>query len=100
MEEELEQVIREYLENITKSKYLGKLKVTKVNPVGYQLSLGLNTPLQPIVIYAELEAEQFLEYVKEYLKAMNLGRIQYGKLNTTMLPECTTINRACKCHDK
>jgi len=41
---ELEQVIREYIQDIYKKKYIGSLKVFKLNPIGYKIELGLATP--------------------------------------------------------
>jgi len=34
---ELEQVIRDYLLDIYKKKYTGKMYITKLNPVGYSI---------------------------------------------------------------
>lgn len=98
-EQELEQVIREYLLDIYNSEYIGKLKVEKL-PLGYQISLGMNTPECPIVIYAELEDKEFLKFLREELRMRKLNTVFYGKLFKTMPPECNKVNRACSCNDK
>ena len=97
-EQELEQVTQEYLMDIYNAKYIGKIWVKKLNPFGYQVSLGLNAPECPHVIYGELKDKQFLKFLKQELRNMNLGTIFYGKLFKTISPECTIINKAC--HDK
>lgn len=99
-EQELEQVTQEYLLDIYKVKYIGKLTVKKLTPFGYQVSLGMNTPECPIVIYAELKDKEFLRFLKEELRSRRLDMVSYGKLSKTMRPECNTINKACSCNDK
>lgn len=99
-EQELEQVIQEYLLDIYKAKYIGKLKVEKLSPFGYQVSLGMNTPECPYIIYAELKDKEFLKFLREELRQRKFDMVFYGKLFKTMPPECNTINKACSCNDK
>lgn len=98
-EQELEQVIHEYLLDIYDAYYIGKLKVKKL-PVGYEVRLGMNTPECPYIIYAELEDEKFLKFLREELRNRKLDMVFYGKLFKTMPPECNVINKACSCNDK
>lgn len=99
-EQELELVTREYLLDIYKAKYIGKIKVKKLIPFGYQISLGMNTPECPLVIYAELKDKEFLHFLKEELRNRRLDMVSYSKLSKTMPNECNTINKACSCNDK
>lgn len=99
-EPELEQVIREYLTDIYKAEYIGKIKIEKLIPYGYQISLGMNTPECPDIIYAELKDKEFLKFLKEELKHRRFNTIFYGKLFKTMPLECNIINKACSCNDK
>lgn len=99
-EQELEQVTREYMRDIYKAEYIGKMRVEKVQPYGYLIKLGLNTPECPYIIYAELKDKEFLEFLREQLKTMKLHMVFYGKLLKAMPPECNTVNRACSCNDK
>lgn len=99
-EKELEQVTLEYLRDIYKAEYIGAIKVEKFEPTGYMIKLGFNTPECPQIIYAELEDDKFLEFLREQLKSMNLHMRFFGKLTKTMPPECNTVNRACNCNDK
>lgn len=99
-EQELEQVIHEQLLDIYKAKYIGKLKVIKLYPIGYEIQFGMNTPECPDIIYAELEDKEFLEFLRNELKHRRFNTIFYGKLSKTMPLECNTINKACSCNDK
>ena len=98
--EELEQVIHDYITDIYNVQYTGKLKIEKLNPIGYQIQLGMNVPQYPSVIYAELEDSKFLKFLYDELKSRNLTKVFYGKLDRVMPPECGIINKACSCHDK
>lgn len=97
---ELEQVILDYIMDIYNAEYTGKIKVTKLHPIGYSIALGMNTPECPDVIYAELEDEKFLKFLKNELQHRRFNTIFYGKLSSAMPSECTIINKACSCNDK
>ena len=47
---ELEQVIQEYLMDIYHKKYIGKLDIQKLDPIGYCIKFGINYPDKPMVI--------------------------------------------------
>ena len=98
--QELEQVIQEKFIKIYNSVYLGKIWITKLDPIGYEIKIGLNTPEAPRIIYAELEDDNFLEFLEKEIKDMKLNTVFYGKLFKTMEPECTVINKSCSCNDK
>lgn len=98
---ELEQAILELIQDIYKSEYIGKIKVQKIEPIGYCVKLGMNTPEAPLVIYAEIKEDQnFLKFMEKELKERRLDKVYYSKLFKTMPPECNVINRACSCNDK
>ena len=98
--QELEQVIRDYLMHIYHKKYIGKIEIEKLDPVGYSIKLGMNTPLQPKTIHIELEDEKFLKVLKQELKDMKLNMVQYGGVQLTYHTPCQPINSSCSCHDK
>lgn len=98
--QELEQVIREKFIELYDSVYIGKMWITKLNPIGYEIKLGLNTPECPRIIYAELEDDKFLEFLTKEIKDMKLNAVFYGKLFKTAHPECTIISKSCSCNDK
>lgn len=97
---ELEQVIREYIRDIYKKEYIGKLWIQKLNPKGYYIKLGLNTPDQPLVIYGEMEDEDFLKFLKRELKDKRFNLVYYGGLQLTYPQDCNPRNTACGCQKK
>ena len=97
---ELEQVILENFRQIYNAEYIGTLKITKLNPIGYEIKLGMNTPECPDIKYAELEDAEFLKFLKEELQHRRFNTTHYGTVLKTMFPECTVVNTACKCNEK
>ncbi len=79
--QELEQVIRDYILDIYNKHYIGKINIQKLNPYGYCVKLGMNTPNQPITIYAELKDKDFLKFIKEDLKNRRFNLVDFGELN-------------------
>jgi len=77
---ELDQVIHEYIRDIYNKEYIGKLLIEKLNPIGYCIRFGLNTPEKPMVIYAELEDKPFLKFLRQELKDRRFNLIYYGEL--------------------
>lgn len=92
---ELEQVILEHILNIYNKKYTGKIKVQKLDPVGYRVELGLSTPEKPLVIYAELPDEQFIKFFKKELKTKRFNLTYYGKLYSVYPYDCNPMSRNC-----
>lgn len=97
---ELEQVIREYFLDIYKAEYTGKIWIEKLEPYGYQVKLGMQTPESPLIIYAELKDKDFLKFIRQEIKERNLIKVYYSTLKKEMPPECNNVNRACSCNDK
>ena len=98
--QDLEQVIQDYILDIYDKKYIGKIVIEKLNPIGYYIKLGMDHPHQPITIYAELEDDKFLKFLKQELKDKRFNLVYYGKLQLTYPYDCNPINTACSCHDK
>ena len=98
--QDLERVIHQYILDIYHKKYIGKLDVQKLDPIGYSIKLGMDTPYQPVTIYAEMEDKPFLKFLKQELKNRRLNLLYYGKLQLTYPVDCNPINTACSCHDK
>lgn len=96
---ELEQVIREYMMDIYNMQYIGKISIKKLD-LGYCIYLGMSNPACPTVIYAELEDDKFLKFLKEDLKSRNFHLSGYGLLKKDYPVECEPINSACCCNDK
>ena len=98
--QDLEQVIQEYILDIYHKKYTGKLEVHKLDPIGYCIKLGMDNPLQPITIYAEMEDKKFLKFLRQELKDKRFNLLYYGKLTLTYPYDCNPISTACNCNDK
>lgn len=97
---ELEQVIRDYILDISKKQYIGKITIQKLNPVGYCIHLYMNTPEKPIVIYAELDDQRFLKFLRKELVDRRFNLVHYGELQLNYQYECSPINKSCSCNDK
>lgn len=98
--EKLEQVIREYILDIYKKEYIGKIKIQKLNPVGYSIHLGMDAPEKPLVICGQLDDDAFLKFLKEELRIKNFHLVYYGILKEKYPYDCQPRNTSCKCHDK
>lgn len=81
--EELEQVTRDCIMNIYKKAYTGKISIEKLDPYGYCIKLGMDTPDQPLVIYAELKDKEFLKFLKAELQSRRFNFVYFGKLSLT-----------------
>ena len=78
----MEEAILEIIEKRYKRKYIGGIKVTKLGMgwAGYKLVLDLGNPdRRPIVIAADLEAEDFLKFVEQELISRQLYKVQFFK---------------------
>lgn len=97
---ELEQVIQDYFLDIYGKRYIGKLEIKKLDPVGYYIKFGMDRPNRPTVIYAELEDSEFLKFLKRQIKDMRINLMYYGILKLKYRTDCHPINTACSCHDQ
>lgn len=98
--QELEQVIQDYLKDIYHKKYIGKLDIKKLDPIGYCIKFGMDRNYQPTTIYAELEDNKFLKFLKQELKDRRFNLVYYGKLQLNEPYDCKPRSTACSCHDK
>lgn len=92
---ELEQVIQDYFMAIYRKKYIGKLSIKKLDPVGYYIRLGMDRVTQPTIIYAELPDKEFLKFLKQQIKDMRVNLTYNGKLDLAYYPYQPT-----DCYDK
>lgn len=96
---ELEQVIQDYFLDIYGKRYTGKLEITKLHPVGYYIKFGMDRTDKPTVIYAELEDNKFLKFLKRQIKDMRLNLIYYGILKLAYHTNDCPTDTSCDCHD-
>lgn len=78
---ELEQVIRTSICNTFKREYTGKIKIKKLDPVGYSVSLYPQGEYIPLVFDAELEDDLFIKYLIEDIRNRKFHLQWYGTLN-------------------
>lgn len=97
---ELEQLTLEYIRDIYKKEYIGKIEVQKLDPIGYSIRLGMITPLAPLVICGMLDDEAFLKFLKEEIRAKKFHLVSYGELKENYPYDCQPRNTSCNCHDK
>lgn len=90
----LEQVIREYIMDIYKKQYTGKIKIKELNP-GYCIYLDIGHQYHPLVIYAELNDVDFLKFLKEDLKTRNFHFSHYAELNLVYPDTCKPLKSCC-----
>lgn len=96
---ELKQAILEYIRDLYKVEYVGGLKVESLNndefkvddsneeAVGYRVSFNLDKSENPLVIMADLPAEEFLPFIKEELRKRKLHKAEH--YYCTKLPPIT-----------
>lgn len=53
-------------------KYIGKLHVNELHPIGYEVTMELQSDEKPLYISAELEKDEFLKFFKEELRNRHL----------------------------
>lgn len=93
--QELEQVIQGLFRDIYNKIYTGKLNIQKLDPVGYCVEFGMDRPDQPTVIYAELDDDKFIKFLREQIKSMRINLTHYGKLFLAYPYDCNPINTSC-----
>lgn len=86
--------------DIYKAHYIGKLYIQKLNPIGYKIDFGFDTPEVPFTLYAEIPDSEFIKFLKNELRSSRFNRVFYGQINKVMPEECTKISTKCGCHDK
>lgn len=91
---ELEQVIHNLIQDIYKAKYIGKLDIEKL-PVGYIINFGMNTPEVPVTIYAELEDDKFIKFLKTELRNRHLFWDYFSSISLIYPTTCNKINTKC-----
>lgn len=98
--DELKQHILQMIERVYCKKYIGKIFIHKLQPVGYTVSLGMNNNDKPIVISAELDDQPFLKFFEEELRHRGLNLVKYFLGVKSYPNNCSNnINKSCKCNE-
>jgi len=76
---EIEQAILDCFTEVYDVKYIGTLKVKRLEPIGLEVRLGIMNDYKPMYISAELDDVQFLKYFKRELYDRNLDMVEFFK---------------------
>ena len=93
----MEEAVLKLIEKHYHKKYIGGLKVTKLGKgwAGYKLVLNLGNPdIRPIVISADLEAEDFLKFIEQEIVSRQLIQVQWFRGIKTYIED--EERRTCK----
>ncbi len=75
--EEIKCTTLQMIEQVYQKKYIGKLEVSRLNPIGLQVKFGMNNVDKPIVISAQLDDQSFLKFLKDELRTRGLNTVEY-----------------------
>lgn len=75
--ETLANSLKQAIEDVYQQQYVGVLKLTKLKPLGYSVSIYLQSE-RPIIIAAQLENEQdFIKFFKKEIRERSLNTVKY-----------------------
>ena len=95
--QDIEQATLDLIRKFSNYDYTGPIKVSKLNPIGYEIILYPQGQYVPMVFYAELEDDKFLKYLREEIRTKKFHLSQYGVLNKRERETCYPINKSCNC---
>lgn len=99
--EEIKNQILCMIRQVYEKEYVGKLFITRLDPIGLEVKLGMNNIERPITIAAEMDDQKFLQFFKQELKNRNLNTVIFFDGVKTDPDQCNLpINRGCKCNEK
>lgn len=69
--------LKQAIEDVYQKKYVGVLKLVKLKPIGYSVSLYLQSE-RPIIIAAQIENQQeFIKFFKKEIRERSLDTVKY-----------------------
>lgn len=69
--------LKQAIEDVYQKKYVGVLRLTKLKPIGYSVSLYLQSE-RPINIAAQIENQQeFIKFFKKEMRERSLDSVKY-----------------------
>ena len=97
---EIEQAILDCFTEVYDVKYIGTLKVKRLEPIGLEVRLGIMNDYKPMYISAELDDVQFLKYFKRELYDRNLDMVEFFKGVKNYPDDCLQkLDDRCGCHE-
>ena len=88
--DELKQTILCLIEQLYNKKYIGKLWIKNLTPIGYQIKFGINNDDKPLVISAELPEDEFIKFMKNELRERRLDYVKYF-IGVKTYPDCYVV---------
>ena len=79
--EEINDRTRQLIKELYNCCYTRNIKVDKLYPLGYKLSLPMSCDETPFVVAIEAEGEQFFKYLKKALQESALSTIKFFTLS-------------------
>ena len=96
-EQECKEALLSLIEQIYNKKYVGTIKVSRLQPIGWRVRLGMNNNDKPIIIAAELSDKMFLKFFKKELLDRNWDLVQFFLGYKTNPDKGCPIDSSCKC---
>ena len=96
--QDIEQATLDFIKIYSKKEYIGKINVSKLDPLGYEVTLYPQGEYVPLVFYAELDDENFIKYLKEEVRNKKFHLSNYGVLNKRDIT--FNLTKSCSCNDK
>lgn len=93
--EEIKYTILQIIEEVYNKKYIGKLEVVRLSPIGLSVKFGMNNVDKPIVISAQLNDTDFLKFIKQELRDRGLNTVKFFIGVKTYPDNCNTKNSSC-----
>nr|DAW84487.1 MAG TPA: hypothetical protein [Caudoviricetes sp.] len=99
---EIEVAILNIIEEIYSKRYNSKLFVTELPGGGYSAKFALNNIDKPLVISAQLNATDFLKFMRQELRDKSLWRVEYSLGYKTYPEDCKEedVNRIDPIYEK
>lgn len=99
--QEIEYSILKMIEEVYQKKYIGKLFITRLDPIGLQVKFGMNNVDKPLVISAQLNDVDFLKFLRNELRERGLNTVKYFIGVKSYPDNCNgPINKSCKCNER
>jgi hypothetical protein len=65
-------------------EFIGGIRITNLDPVGYKVDINLDHSESPISIMADLPDDEFVEFIKKEIRTRGLNRVAFTR--ATKLP--------------
>lgn len=95
--DEITNTILDNIEKIYDRKYIGKIDVKRINPIGISVTLSLNNVDKPLVIAAELNDNDFIKFFNQELHDRGLNTVKYFMGVKSYPDNGQPVDNTCNC---